>query len=207
MAGALRVLAQRVAGSARGTVAQPQQYQHYRTAILTYISQTTPKAYFSTKTPTDRVSRALGNLYATDWTPSLFDGTIAEVKSVLAKGAEPGTEAKFAELENAFAAAEAVERFGERVQLLRQYVDDFTDGQKVPDDVKSATQDVLQRYNKYISSFDPEREKAIRKKVETNLGAAVLQLRQRIAGLGADWGKISVLCTSGMAGSYIESRV
>ena len=62
-----------------------------------------------------------------------------------------------------------------------------------------------QRYAEYLDSFEPE-EVYLKKKVEMELGTKMIHLKMRCSGLGSEWGKVTVLGTSGLSGSYVEQR-
>lgn len=115
-------------------------------------------------------------------------------------------------LEKAKAAAHAVEVFAERLELLRMDLDELSGGKfggeavgQLPEEVKQALLSALQRYTKYLASFETQ-EEWLRKKVQEELGSQLLLVKQRCAGLESEWNDISLLGTSGLSGSYIEKR-
>ncbi|CAD5333058.1 unnamed protein product [Arabidopsis thaliana] len=76
-------------------------------------------------------------------------------------------------LKNVFRAAEAVEEFGGILTSIKMEIDDSI-GMKV----------------------------YLKKKVEMELGTKMIHLKTRCSGLGSEWGKVTVLGTSGLSGSY-----
>ncbi|KAI3773793.1 hypothetical protein L1987_48326 [Smallanthus sonchifolius] len=72
-------------------------------------------------------------------------------------------------------------------------------------EVANALSVAFGRYYAYLDSFGPD-EGYLRKKVENELGMKLIHLKMRCSGLGGDWGKVTVLGTSGLSGSYIEHR-
>ncbi|KAF7829749.1 succinate dehydrogenase subunit 5, mitochondrial-like [Senna tora] len=113
-------------------------------------------------------------------------------------------------VENVFRAAEAVEEFSGILVTLKMEMDDSIgmsgeDSKPEPDYIVNALRTVFDRYTTYLSSFGPD-EGYLRKKVETELGSKMIHLKMRCSGLGSEWGKVTVLGTSGLAGSYVEQR-
>ncbi|KAI9119647.1 hypothetical protein K1719_009523 [Acacia pycnantha] len=113
-------------------------------------------------------------------------------------------------VENVFRAAEAIEEFSGILVTLKMEIDDSIglsgeDAKPAPDHIKNALQTVFDRYTTYLNSFGPD-ENYLRKKVETELGTKMIHLKMRCSGLDSEWGKVSVLGTSGLAGSYVEQR-
>ncbi|KAG6585649.1 Succinate dehydrogenase subunit 5, mitochondrial, partial [Cucurbita argyrosperma subsp. sororia] len=79
------------------------------------------------------------------------------------------------------------------------------DVKPLSDELKNALETVHDRYTAYLDAFGPE-ENYLKKKVETELGTKMIHLKMRCSGLGSEWGKVSVLGTSGLSGSYVEQR-
>ncbi|KAL5706018.1 membrane anchor in succinate dehydrogenase complex [Ranunculus cassubicifolius] len=144
---------------------------------------------------------------ATSW-EDLPDNVINDAKKALSKNTKDssGREA----LANVFRAAEAVEEFGGILVTLRMAIDDVIgmSGKNIgplPDDHAYALDEVYKRYEEYLDAFGPD-EEYLRKKVESELGAKMIHLKMRCSFLDSEWGKVSVLGTSGLSGSYIEHR-
>lgn len=115
-------------------------------------------------------------------------------------------------LKSAKVAAEAVETFLEKLESLRMNLDELSGGkfggevvQDIPEDLKQALTTALARYSTYLDSFGAD-EEWLRKKVQEEVGGALLPVKQRCSGLEPEWNKISLLGTSGLSGSYIERR-
>ncbi|CAM0912589.1 unnamed protein product [Alopecurus aequalis] len=113
-------------------------------------------------------------------------------------------------LENVFRAAEACEEFGGVLVTLRMALDDLCGltGENVgplPGYIEEAVKSAYSRYMTYLESFGPE-EHHLRKKVETELGTKMIHLKMRCSGIGSEWGKITLIGTSGISGSYVELR-
>eukprot|EP00899_Mesostigma_viride_P001857 jgi/Mesvir1/11672/Mv00066-RA.1 len=158
-----------------------------------------------------KLSKAVDALFSCDWT-NLDPEVDSEVKAILDdRNAAAQCPELYHDLRDAYSVATSVEMFSERVAALRHMLDheNGDTGDNVHDlqeDLAQSLQVVLSRYNGYLSSFAPE-EARLQKKVETDLGWQMLQLRQRVNGLDANgWGKLSVLGTCGISGSYIERR-
>ncbi|CAI7871278.1 unnamed protein product [Closterium sp. NIES-54] len=110
------------------------------------------------------------------------------------------------------AAAEAVEVFGEKLELLRLELDELSGGKfggeavgKIPEDIKAALASALRRYSAYLEAFGAE-EGWLQRKVKEELGGVLITVKQRCSGLEEEWNQISLLGTSGLSGSYIEQR-
>eukprot|EP00262_Sarcandra_glabra_P011033 TRINITY_DN26728_c0_g1_i1.p1 TRINITY_DN26728_c0_g1~~TRINITY_DN26728_c0_g1_i1.p1 ORF type:complete len:239 (+),score=40.79 TRINITY_DN26728_c0_g1_i1:90-806(+) len=153
------------------------------------------------------VQNAFKDLLATSW-DELPDAAVHDAKKALSKATEDkaGQEA----LANVFRAAEAVEQFSGVLVSLRMELDDATglSGENVrpmPDDLVEALRAVYRRYTVYLDAFGPD-EVYLRKKVETELGTKMIHIKMRCSGIGSEWGKITVLGTSGLSGSYVEQR-
>ncbi|XP_075511496.1 succinate dehydrogenase subunit 5, mitochondrial [Primulina tabacum] len=150
---------------------------------------------------------AFKDLMATDW-DELPPAVVEDVQRALSKNTEDKASQEF--LKNVFRSAEAVEEFTEIVMSLKMEMDDIIgmSGENVkplPEEHAKAMQILFDRYAAYLASFEPE-ENYLKKKVETELGTKMIYLKMRCSGLDADWGKVTVLGTSGISGSYIEHR-
>ncbi|CAD5314852.1 unnamed protein product [Arabidopsis thaliana] len=129
------------------------------------------------------VLNAFKDLMAADWA-ELPSAVVKDAKTAISKNTDDkaGQEA----LKNVFRAAEA--------------------GVKpLPNDITDALRTAYQRYAEYLDSFEPE-EVYLKKKVEMELGTKMIHLKMRCSGLGSEWGKVTVLGTSGLSGSYVEQR-
>lgn len=150
---------------------------------------------------------AFKDLMAAYW-DELPPAVVQDVKKALSKSTDDksGQEA----LANVFRAAEAVEEFSGIITSLKMEIDDSIglrgeDVKPMPDELVRALKTVYQRYAAYLDAFGPE-EGYLKKKVENELGSKMIHLKMRCSGLGSEWGKVSVLGTSGLAGSYVEQR-
>ncbi|KAF3636466.1 Succinate dehydrogenase subunit 5, mitochondrial [Capsicum annuum] len=153
------------------------------------------------------VQRAFKDLMAASW-DELPNAVVGDAENALIKSTDDkaGQEA----LINVFRAAEAVEEFTGILTSLKMEIDDAIglSGENVkpmPKEFSDAFQTIFQRYNTYLSAFG-SKEGYLKKKVETELGAKMIHLKMRCSGLDSEWGKITVLGTSGLAGSYVEKR-
>ncbi|KAF9605002.1 hypothetical protein IFM89_012958, partial [Coptis chinensis] len=153
------------------------------------------------------IKNVIKDLMAASW-DELPDAVIHDAKKALSKSTDdkPGQEV----LTNLFRAAEAVEQFGGILITMKMELDDSVgmsgeNVQPLSDEFSNALCVVHERYIAYLDSFGPD-EIYLRKKVETELGAKMIYLKMRCSGLGSEWGKVSVLGTSGLSGSYIEQR-
>jgi len=147
------------------------------------------------------------DLMAASW-DTLPDSLIHEAKAALSKSTDDTTGKEV--LTNVFRAAEAVEEFGDIVTTLKMELDDSIglSGEDVgpfPDEIKNALNTIYSRYTSYLDAFGPD-ETYLRKKVETELGTKMIHLKMRCSGLDPEWGKVTVLGTSGLSGSYVEQR-
>ncbi|KAF5747061.1 Succinate dehydrogenase 5 [Tripterygium wilfordii] len=147
------------------------------------------------------------DLIAASW-DELPDAVVNDATKALSKDTDDKTGQEV--LSNVFRAAEAVEEFGGILVSLKMELDDAVgaSGENVkplPEEYSNALRTVFQRYNVYLDAFGPD-EAYLRKKVENELGAKMIYLKMRCAGLGPEWGKITVLGTSGLSGSYVELR-
>ncbi|CAE5959557.1 unnamed protein product [Arabidopsis arenosa] len=153
------------------------------------------------------VLNAFKDLMAADWA-ELPSAVVRNAKSAISKNTDDkaGQEA----LKNVFRAAEAVEEFGGILTSIKMEIDDSIgmsgEGVKpLPNDITDALRTAYQRYADYLDSFEPE-EVYLKKKVEMELGTKMIHLKMRCSGLGSEWGKVTVLGTSGLSGSYVEQR-
>ncbi|XP_068665647.1 succinate dehydrogenase subunit 5, mitochondrial-like [Aristolochia californica] len=147
------------------------------------------------------------DLMAASW-DELPHAVIKDAEKTLSKNTEDkaGQEA----LANLLRAAEAVEHFAGILVSLRMELDDSIGlgGENVgplAKDLQDALTAAYDRYSAYLDAFGPD-ETFLRKKVETELGSKMIQLKLRCGGLGSEWGKVTVLGTSGLSGSYVEHR-
>ncbi|MCD7460019.1 membrane anchor in succinate dehydrogenase complex [Datura stramonium] len=153
------------------------------------------------------VKRSFKDLMAASW-HELPDAVVYDANNALSKSTDDkaGQEA----LANVFRAAEAVEEFIGILTSLKMAIDDAIglsgeDVKPLSKEFSDALHTVFQRYNAYMSAFGPE-EGYLRKKVEMELGTRMIHLKMRCSGLDSAWGKVTVLGTSGLAGSYVEQR-
>lgn len=147
------------------------------------------------------------DLMAASW-DELHETVIRDAKKALSKTTDDkaGQEA----LANVFRAAEASNEFNGILISLRMELDDSIglSGENVKplsDVFVNALRTAHERYTNYLNAFGPD-EIYLRKKVETELGTKMIHLKMRCSGLGSEWGKVTVLGTSGLSGSYIEQR-
>ncbi|XP_049355619.1 succinate dehydrogenase subunit 5, mitochondrial-like isoform X1 [Solanum verrucosum] len=153
------------------------------------------------------IKRAFKDLMAASW-DELPNAVVGDAENALTKSTDDkaGQEA----LINVFRAAEAVEEFTGILTSLKMEMDDAIglSGENVKPmskEFSEAFQTILQRYNTYLSAFGLE-EVYLKKKVEMELGTKMIHLKMRCSGLDSEWGKVTVLGTSGLAGSYVEQR-
>ncbi|CAN7065599.1 hypothetical protein IGI04_040496 [Brassica rapa subsp. trilocularis] len=153
------------------------------------------------------VLKAFKELMAADWA-ALPSAVVNDAKNAVSKNTDDkeGQEA----LINVFRAAEAVEEFGGILTSLKMEIDDSIgmSGENVkslPEDITKALHLAYHRYTTYLDAFGPE-EVYLKKKVEMELGTKMIHLKMRCSGLGSEWGKVTVLGTSGLSGSYVEQR-
>ncbi|CAJ1972672.1 unnamed protein product [Sphenostylis stenocarpa] len=147
------------------------------------------------------------DLLAVNWR-ELPDSVVYDVKKALSQNTDDKAGKEV--VENVFRAAEAVEEFGGILVSLKLEIDDSIgvsgeDVKPLPNHIRNALSIIFDRYSTYLNSFGPD-ENYLRKKVEIELGASMIHLKMRCSGLGAEWGKVTVLGTSGLAGSYVEQR-
>lgn len=150
---------------------------------------------------------ALKNFIAADW-GELPQSLIRDASGVLSKDSDDkaGKEA----LKNVFRAAVAAEEFIGTLETLKMAIDDLVglSGENVkplPEHYAQALRTAYDRYSKYLDSFGPN-EVYLKKKVESELGRRMIHLKMRCGGLNSEWGKVTVLGTSGISGSYVEQR-
>lgn len=153
------------------------------------------------------IKLAFKELMAVNWA-EIPDNVINKSKRALSKSTED--KASHEALANLLRAAEAVDEFSGFLVTLKMEIDDSVgmSGENVKpltDDVAKALSVAFERYYAYLESFGPD-ELYLRKKVENELGMKLIHLKMRCSGLGGDWGKVSVLGTSGLSGSFIEHR-
>ncbi|XP_010912846.1 succinate dehydrogenase subunit 5, mitochondrial isoform X2 [Elaeis guineensis] len=153
------------------------------------------------------IEAAFKDLMAMNW-DEIPDSVVNETKKALSKVTDDkaGQEA----LANVFRAAEASVEFGGVLVSLRMALDDLNGltGENVghlPDYLEDAIRAAYKRYTAYLDSFGPD-EPYLRKKVETELGTKMIHLKMRCSGIGSEWGKVTLLGTSGLSGSYVELR-
>ncbi|KAJ8483871.1 hypothetical protein OPV22_016356 [Ensete ventricosum] len=153
------------------------------------------------------IEAAMKDLLAINW-DEIPDSVINETKKALSKTTEDkvGQEA----LTNVFRAAEASVEFSGVLVSLRMALDDLCglSGENVgrlPEHLEDAIRAAYKRYITYLDSFGPD-ETFLRKKVELELGTKMIHLKMRCSGIGSEWGKVTLLGTSGLSGSYVELR-
>ncbi|CAD5179368.1 unnamed protein product [Musa acuminata subsp. malaccensis] len=153
------------------------------------------------------IEAAMKDLLAINW-DEIPDSVINETKKALSKTTEDkaGQEA----LANVFHAAEASVEFSGVLVSLRMALDDLCglSGENVghlPEHLEDAIRAAYKRYITYLDSFGPD-ETFLRKKVELELGTKMIHLKMRCSGIGSEWGKVMLLGTSGLSGSYVELR-
>uniref|UniRef100_A0A453BYL6 Succinate dehydrogenase subunit 5, mitochondrial n=1 Tax=Aegilops tauschii subsp. strangulata TaxID=200361 RepID=A0A453BYL6_AEGTS len=165
----------------------------------------------TSRTPHVLLSRARSpssqDLMAASWS-ELPHSLLEEAKKAVSKSTDDaaGQEA----LKNVFRAAEACEEFGGVLVTLRMALDDLCGltGENVgplPGYVEDAVKSTYNRYMTYLESFGPD-EHILRKKVENELGTKMIHLKMKCSGIGSEWGKITLIGTSGISGSYVELR-
>ncbi|XP_008220201.1 PREDICTED: succinate dehydrogenase subunit 5, mitochondrial [Prunus mume] len=147
------------------------------------------------------------DLMAASW-DKLPDSVVHDAKAAVSKNTDDQTGKE--SVTNVFRAAEAVEEFGGMITTLKMELDDSIglSGENVKplsDEYVNALKTIYNRYTAYLDAFGPE-ETYLRKKVETELGTKLIYLKMRCSGIGSEWGKITVLGTSGLSGSYVEQR-
>ncbi|KAL3505180.1 hypothetical protein ACH5RR_035021 [Cinchona calisaya] len=150
---------------------------------------------------------AFKNLLDTNW-DELPPAVVHDVKKALSKSSDD--KASQEALACVFQAAEAVEEFTGILTSLKMAIDDSIglSGEEVkplPKEMSSALETVYQCYVACLDAFGPE-EEYLKKKVETELGTKLIHLKMRCSGLGSEWGKVTVLGTSELAGSYVGQR-
>ncbi|XP_042387850.1 succinate dehydrogenase subunit 5, mitochondrial-like [Zingiber officinale] len=153
------------------------------------------------------IEGTLRDLLAINW-DAKPETVVNETKMALSKA----TEDKAAQevLANVFCAAEASLEFSGVLVSLRMALDDLCglNGENVghlPEHLEDAIRAAYKRYITYLDSFGPD-ETFLSKKVELELGTKMIHLKMRCSGIGSEWGKVSLLGTSGLSGSYVELR-
>ncbi|KAL8132516.1 hypothetical protein AgCh_008125 [Apium graveolens] len=189
-----------------------QLYEDIRTPFLMKMNIGGTRSYSDdvTHMPTIKdteIKTAIKDLLAADWS-ELPSAITKDANRALSKDTED--KAGQETLKNVLLAAEAVEEFTGKLVSLRMEIDDSVglSGENVkplPDLFSKALLTAFQRYNAYLEAFGPD-EAFLRKKVENELGTRMIHLKMRCGGLGSEWGKITVLGTSGLSGSYVEHR-
>lgn len=153
------------------------------------------------------VLNAFKDLMAASW-DELPNSVVHDVEKALSRNTDDKAGREV--LANVYRAAEAVEEFTGVLTSFKMELDDSIglsgeDVKPLSNEHASALQKIYERYNAYLDAFGPD-EAYLRKKVETELGTKMIHLKMRCGGLGSEWGKVTVLGTSGLAGSYIEQR-
>ncbi|CAI0404870.1 unnamed protein product [Linum tenue] len=138
-----------------------------------------------------------------------LDATVVhDVKNALSKNTNDKSGQEI--LKNIFRSSKAVEEFSGMVISLKMELDDSIgmtgeDVQPLTDDYAKGIRMFFEWYSAYLESFGPD-DAYLRKKVEMELGSKMIFLKMRCAGLGSEWGKVTLIGTSGLAGSYVEQR-
>lgn len=153
------------------------------------------------------IKAAFKDLMAVNW-DEIPDSVVNETKKALSKTTDDVAGKEI--LANVLRAAEASVEFGSTLVSLRMALDDLSGltGENVrhlPDSLEEAMEAAYRRYMAYLDSFGPD-EVYLRKKVETELGTKMIHIKMRCSGIGSEWGKIGLLGTSGISGSYVELR-
>lgn len=185
-------------------------YRELRHLLTTAIGSTRSFSEYVAHMPDIKdpeVERAFKDLMAASW-DELPNAVVGDAENALTKSTDDkaGQEA----LINVFRAAEAVEEFTGILTSLKMEIDEAIglSGENVKPmskEFSDAFQTIFQRYITYLSSFGSE-EVYLKKKVEMELGTKMIHLKMRCSGLDSEWGKVTVLGTSGLAGSYVEQR-
>ncbi|KAG0593467.1 hypothetical protein KC19_1G332100 [Ceratodon purpureus] len=154
-----------------------------------------------------KIAKALSGLLGHGWL-KIEPQVRSAVESAISGGSDDSAGKET--LIDAWKAAQAVESFGGLlVDMLLEINDLCGDtGENVgtiPNSTYEAVEAAHKKYMLYLSAFGGD-EVYLRKKVETELGGMLLQIKQRLTGMDPKWAEISVLGTSGLAGSYIEKR-
>lgn len=151
-----------------------------------------------------QAKEALNTLLATNWSKIGKDVADA-VEAVTAKG---GPDSSI--LATVWSSAQACEKFSDTLIGLRMELDQLSGDsgesvRRLPDALTRALESAYTKYIVYLESIG-EDEDFLKKKVENDLGSILVQIKQRCNGLDPKWGKITLLGTSGLSGSYIELR-
>ncbi|KAL8172089.1 hypothetical protein V2J09_023893 [Rumex salicifolius] len=155
-------------------------------------------AYPDIKDP--EIVNVFKDFMATGW-DELPHALIHDAVNVLSKDSDDKVGKEV--LTNVFRSAEAVEEFTGILVSLRMELDDSLgiSGENVKpmsDEFANAIRVVYNRYKTYLDSFGPD-ETYLKKKVESELGTRMIHLKLRCSGIGAEWGKVTVLGTSGIS--------
>ncbi|WOL02319.1 succinate dehydrogenase subunit 5, mitochondrial-like isoform X1 [Canna indica] len=153
------------------------------------------------------IEAAIKDLMAMNW-DEIPDSVVSNTKKALSKTTDDKAGQKA--LANVFCAAEASVEFSGVLVSLRMALDDLNgvsgeDVGRLPEHLEDATKIAYKRYITYLDSFGPD-ETYLRKKVETELGTKMIHLKMRCSSIGSEWGKVTLLGTSGLSGSYVELR-
>ncbi|GAB2214284.1 hypothetical protein Droror1_Dr00018626 [Drosera rotundifolia] len=153
------------------------------------------------------IKNVFKDFIAANW-DELPESLIHDAKAVLSKDTDDKTGKEA--LANVFRSAEAVEEFIGILVSLKMELDDSVglsgeDVKPLPDKLVNALRVAYSRYTTYLDLFGPD-ESYLRKKVESELGTRMIHLKMRCSGIGSEWGKVTVLGTSGISGSYVEQR-
>ncbi|KAL9259941.1 Succinate dehydrogenase subunit 5, mitochondrial-like protein [Drosera capensis] len=153
------------------------------------------------------IKNVFKDFIAANW-DELPESLIHDAKAVLSKDTDDKTGKEA--LANVFRSAEAVEEFIGILVSLKMELDDSVglsgeDVKPLPDKLVNALRVAYSRYTTYLDSFGPD-ESYLRKKIESELGTRMIHLKMRCSGIGSEWGKVTVLGTSGISGSYVEQR-
>ncbi|CAI9112650.1 OLC1v1013123C1 [Oldenlandia corymbosa var. corymbosa] len=113
-------------------------------------------------------------------------------------------------LANVLRAVEAVEEFTGILTSLKMAIGDSIglsgeDVKPMPEEFVKALETIYNRFEAYLEALGPE-EIYLKKKVENELSTKMIHLKMRCSGLNKEWGKVTVLGTSGLAESYVEQR-
>ncbi|KMZ69083.1 succinate dehydrogenase 5 [Zostera marina] len=153
------------------------------------------------------VGSAFKELMALNW-DDIPSNIISSAKKAVTKETEDKIGQKA--LSDVFCAAEASVEFTAILVNIRMALEERAGmtGESVselPTELANAIIIAYNRYIAYVNSFGPD-ENYLRKKVEAELGTRLIHLKQRVSGLGSEWGEINVIGTSGLSGSYVELR-
>lgn len=201
--------------------------RHYRTRSFSYLSPLSPRSPAKFLLPVGIVptrsfsadvthmpvikdpelQNVFKDLMAADW-DKIPNAVIYDAKKALSKNTDDKVGQEV--LLNVLRSAEAVEEFGSILVSLKMAIDDSIglsgeDVKPMSEEFKNALETVYKRYTAYLDAFGPD-EVYLKKKVESELGRKMIHLKMRCSSLGSEWGKVGVLGTSGLSGSYVEQR-